>query len=280
MSLACGALMCWVRYIGGGLAGDRFEQKYLAEAVPAGSVVVDAGGGEGKLANHVEPSARLVIVLDREETCRDGADNSLYKGSLHKLSHNRRSARVIPIMGDVTRNPLATASVDAIVSSQVLEHLPSTGKRAFFEECARALQPGGALAISTPSEEFYAADPLRISKLARRLLPERLIARLPNLLRGPWLEQSLEEWEKAVGHFGHGCRVEELITLGQQCELEHVDTRYTYTPLSFYWFELLCTFPGLAMLAAPAATLAMAIEWLLPFRGGANLMIRFRRAGE
>jgi SAM-dependent methyltransferase len=157
-----------------------------------------------------------------------------------------------------------------------LEHLPAAAKQAFFRECARVLRPGGVLAVSTPSEEFYAAGPLRISTLARRVLPKHMIAKLPNLLRGPWLEQSLEEWEAKAGHFGHGCRAEDLIDFAAQFGLTAVHTRYTYTPLSFYWFELLATFPILGMLAAALATLSMAIEWRLPATRGANLMIRFQ----
>jgi SAM-dependent methyltransferase len=269
-------LMAYVRYVGGGLAGERFEQQYLAEIIPPGSIVMDAGGGESKLANRLSATARLVVVLDREATCLQGADNTLYQGSLHKLLKTRKSARVIPLMGDATCTPLAAGSVDAIVSSQVLEHLPPSAKRAFFAECARSLRPGGLLVVSTPSEEFYAADPLWVSKVARKLLPKKLISRLPNLLRGPWMEQSLEEWETKAGHYGHGCRLDDLVATAERCGLQTIHHRYTYTRLSFFWFELLATCPLLGFLSAPLATLSMAIEARLPVRLGANLMIRFR----
>lgn len=278
MSLVFRALMAYVRYCGGGLAGERFEQKYLAESVPPGSTVVDAGGGEGKLAQKLSQAARLVVVLDQEATCLPGADNSLYAGSLRKLVENRKSRRVVPLLGDATRAPLAAGSVDAIVSSQVLEHLPASGKHAFFAECARLLRPGGILAISTPSEEFYAADPLRISKAVRRIASGKWISRLPRLVRGPWMEQSFAEWEIKAGHYGHGCTLEELGTLGERFGLQMIHHRYTYTPLSFYCFELLATCPLLGFLVMPLATLLMTIEWRLPARLGANLMVRFRSA--
>src|ERR1700730_11542309 len=63
------ALMAYVKHFGGGLPGERLEIAYLRTGVQPGSVVVDVGGGEGKLANELAKVARLALVLDREQTC-------------------------------------------------------------------------------------------------------------------------------------------------------------------------------------------------------------------
>lgn len=50
------------------------EWDYLSRTVAPGSVVVDLGGGEGKLASRIASMAKWVIILDREETVLPGAD--------------------------------------------------------------------------------------------------------------------------------------------------------------------------------------------------------------
>ncbi len=280
MALIGRALMAYVHHLGGGLPGERIEADYLCSVVKPDSIVMDVGGGDGKLANKLAQRARLALVLDREQTALEGADNKLYEGALHRLLQNRTSDRVVPVMGDGTCAPIAGGSVDAIVSSQVLEHLPVEAKRAFFSECARCLKPGGLLAVTTPSEVFYAEDPLRFSKFCRKVIPNSVTARLPMSLRGPWLEQSLEDWEAKAGHYGHGCRMEELSGLARESGLETVHYRCTHTRFAFFWFELLATFPLLGLLATPLARVAYAIEWRLPVRPGANLLVQYRKGAK
>lgn len=62
---------------------------------------------------------------------------------------------------DVTALSLATASVDAVVTMDVLEHVPDYQKA--IAEFARVLRPGGVLVLTVP---FY-ADNARSSLLAR-----------------------------------------------------------------------------------------------------------------
>lgn len=53
--------------------------------------------------------------------------------------------------------PLPGATVDAVLSTQVLEHVtePST----YLNECARVLRPGGSLILSTHGIMYYHQDP-------------------------------------------------------------------------------------------------------------------------
>ncbi|HEY1740509.1 MAG TPA: methyltransferase domain-containing protein, partial [Acidimicrobiia bacterium] len=54
--------------------------------------------------------------------------------------------------------PLASASVDAVFSSQVLEHVPDPAR--YLAECARVLRPGGELLLSTHGIMVYHRDPV------------------------------------------------------------------------------------------------------------------------
>ena len=53
--------------------------------------------------------------------------------------------------------PLADASVDAVLSTQVLEHVGHPG--IYLAECARVLRPGGRLLLSTHGLMAYHPDP-------------------------------------------------------------------------------------------------------------------------
>ena len=97
--------------------------------------VLDAGAGEGYGTAELAKEATLAIAMDLDHrTCA------------HAM---RRYPEVVAITGNLWSWPLATASVDVVISMQVIEHLwdPS----AFFAEAHRCLRPGGLLVVSTPN---------------------------------------------------------------------------------------------------------------------------------
>lgn len=53
--------------------------------------------------------------------------------------------------------PLPDASVDLVLSTQVLEH--AADPQVYVRECARVLRPGGKLLLSTHGVMFYHPDP-------------------------------------------------------------------------------------------------------------------------
>jgi SAM-dependent methyltransferase len=138
----------------------------LASALPAGGVVVDVGNGLGNsdplIARTVRPG-RLVAVNITEWQLTAGRDRL-------------REAAAAPVVGDAARLPIADGTVDGIISVEAAFHFRS--RRAFFDECYRALRPGGVLSISdisiqrwpvTPAELVSGLTQLRVFGLRRTM---------------------------------------------------------------------------------------------------------------
>lgn len=106
------------------------------------ATVVDAGAGEGYgAALLAEGGARVVAV----ELVADVA------------AHVVRTYPGVEVRAaDLCATGLATGSVDAVVSNQVVEHLPDLWRA--LAETARILRPGGIFLCATPNRLTFAAD--------------------------------------------------------------------------------------------------------------------------
>ena len=108
----------------------------VAEAAPP-RVLADLGAGEGA----------ILYALDRAGLVGE----RIYAVDLSRESlaaAERLSPKVTAILSDVAHvEEIADGSVDAVTSSQVIEHLPDEG--AFVAEIARILRPGGWFYVSS-----------------------------------------------------------------------------------------------------------------------------------
>ncbi|MGH9487874.1 MAG: class I SAM-dependent methyltransferase [Terriglobales bacterium] len=122
----------------------RYEWQVEAEAVMArlhprpGLKVLDAGCGIGRLSLTALRSGAHVTSLDF---------------ALRRLQYLRRhapsSAAPQLCQADLTRLPLRTRSWDAVVCTQVLEHIPqAVERRKLLASFARLLRPGGRLLLT------------------------------------------------------------------------------------------------------------------------------------
>lgn len=109
----------------------RWIAQRMSERLAPGSVVVDAGAGEGYGAAML-PGRVIALEYD-----------GIACAHLHDFY-----PQVAVTQANLDALPLRTDSVDAITCLQVVEHLWDL--RGFLRECRRALRPGGELIVTTP----------------------------------------------------------------------------------------------------------------------------------
>ena len=130
----------------------RTVEHILAGRPAAGvSRVVDLGCGPGtNLFDVADRCARFSGVawfgmdLNQQEAAM-GADRSAWRES------RRGMQRVRFLSGDIFHLPFPDESVDVILSSEVIEHLPDPLPA--LREMARVLKPGGYAMVTTPNPE-------------------------------------------------------------------------------------------------------------------------------
>jgi SAM-dependent methyltransferase len=108
---------------------ERAISKFAA-ALPPGSLVLDAGAGEGRYAKYF--SGRRYIGVDLGV----GDETWSYSG--------------VDAIADLAALPLASAAFDAVINIVTLEHVRDP--RAVLGELARTLKPGGSLLLAAPLE--------------------------------------------------------------------------------------------------------------------------------
>lgn len=143
------------------LSGGHTSYRWLARAVsPKAMSVVDLACGSGAMARELAREGRTVLGLDLAE-------------SELALAAERGSGPFV--CADALRMPLASGSVDAVVSSMgaVVIQPP----RALFTEVGRVLKPGGVFAFTAPT-----VLPLHPRDLATSL---GVVGRLRSLPRFP-----------------------------------------------------------------------------------------------
>lgn len=122
---------------------ENTRQVWLREtlaALPAGTRLLDAGAGELKNRRYCD---HLTYVS--QDFCQYvGAGAGVDEG-LHSLSWD---TSCIDLISDITAIPAPDASFDAILCSEVLEHVPEPTRA--LDEFARLLKPGGLMILTAP----------------------------------------------------------------------------------------------------------------------------------
>lgn len=149
----------------------RYREDYLFAAVrryAPGPVILDAACGAGTLARRLSANGYLVSALD------------LSRNFLSYLRKHSDTAGLALQQGDLTQLPFRTASIDAVVAGEVLEHLPDDQDRAALHEIARVLRPGGVCVISVPAEpdqwDWHDNWAGHVQRYTRDAMRERLVA--------------------------------------------------------------------------------------------------------
>jgi SAM-dependent methyltransferase len=114
----------------------RHEAAYgFAQPYVAGRSVLEVGCGEGYGTALLAASARRVIGVDYDAPTVAHAAASYPRASF--------------VRANLAALPVPSASMDVLVTLQVIEHVWNHPE--FVRECWRALRPGGLLIVSTPN---------------------------------------------------------------------------------------------------------------------------------
>jgi SAM-dependent methyltransferase len=112
-----------------------------------GSRVLDVGTGFGRHAYELARRGMRVVALDVAAGEVEGTRATF--GAMIEAGEIPTERYVGVLRGDATRLPFASGSFDAVITSEVLEHIPDdTGALAGM---VRVLRPGGTFAATVPT---------------------------------------------------------------------------------------------------------------------------------
>ncbi|MGY1776354.1 class I SAM-dependent methyltransferase [Geodermatophilus sp. SYSU D00804] len=111
-----------------------------------GMTVLDLGCGEGRHAFEAYRRGASVVAIDwgvpEVETTKR------WLGAIAEAGEAPAGAHHEVVRGDLRHLPFPDGSVDRVIASEVLEHIPDDGTA--MTEIARVLKPGGRVAVTVP----------------------------------------------------------------------------------------------------------------------------------
>ncbi len=156
-----------------------------------GGQVLDLGCGSGYGAKFLARTAQQVIAVDMDPFALQYGEETYPDPRIRRL-------HVLPEQN----LPFEDHHFDAIVSLEVVEHVPVEQMEAYFAEIGRLLKPDGVLIMSTPNKQIYIhyPDPYHVSLMTldefRALLESRFRhVELYGQLRSQGLPHTTMEFE-------------------------------------------------------------------------------------
>jgi 2-polyprenyl-3-methyl-5-hydroxy-6-metoxy-1,4-benzoquinol methylase/uncharacterized protein YbaR (Trm112 family) len=119
---------------------NRLRQNILSQVPSSAEWILDTGCGGGWLAKAIAPKGQKVISMDISDINPIRAVKNVPVSNHYGL------------VADVFELPLNPNSIDCIVASEIIEHVPDPGK--FLQELYNILKPGGRVVVTTPYNEL------------------------------------------------------------------------------------------------------------------------------
>jgi len=126
------------------LAGRLRAVALWTEALPSASRILNVGCGMGWLERHVASGDRDLYITGVEPIEEDLA-------TVRQLVSD---PRVNIQVASGLALPFTDGTFDAVVASEVLEHLPVGTENIFLSELSRVIRPGGHVLLTTPAATF------------------------------------------------------------------------------------------------------------------------------
>lgn len=191
----------------------------IAERIPEGAKVLDAGSGTGNLTIKLKQRSCEVVALDFSEAAisehrRKDPDAHVFKASLEA-----------PL-------PLASQQFDWVCCASVLFSLSTAGRNLAMAEFRRLLKPGGQLLVSVAAPRQKNSNLLRMHYsncvkqagwVKGRL---RFVGDLPGLLRILYYNRLLRKFPDNQGY--HRLSPDELLNLSNAAGFKNARLSYTY----------------------------------------------------
>jgi SAM-dependent methyltransferase len=124
----------------------RFD-RLTGLGVPSGALVLDAGAGFGRHAFELARRGYRTVALDRAVDEVDATRATLAAMTERGETEDKHVIGVV--RGDATALPFPDGCFDAVITSEVLEHI--TDDVGAIGELRRVLRRGGVLAVTVPS---------------------------------------------------------------------------------------------------------------------------------
>ncbi|RBY91137.1 class I SAM-dependent methyltransferase [Blastococcus sp. TF02A-30] len=146
-----------------------------------GMTVLDLGCGEGRHAFEAYRRGASVVAVDWGQP--EVETTKRWLGAIAEAGEAPAGARYEVVRGDLLHLPFPDASVDRVMASEVLEHIPDD--ETAMAEIFRVLRPGGRAVVTVPrygpericwalSDEYHANEGGHIRIYTRSVLRERL----------------------------------------------------------------------------------------------------------
>ena len=121
----------------GALPRLQFLRKQVLKHCGKKAVVLNVGVGSGALEHLLAKAGCTPVSLDPDA----------------RAIARMQEAGLAAYVGRIEAMPFEDAQLDAVVVSEVLEHLPAEVREAALAEIARVLKPGGHLFVTVPYQE-------------------------------------------------------------------------------------------------------------------------------